>query len=233
MLMVGQADEQAMAMLATSMVGVASQFAPGKAIFYVLDGSPQDSQLAGVMATIKESIPHEVKLVPLRATPDALTEIAQELARRRETESPDAPTIFLVVFALQRYRDLRKSEDGGFSFSASDEPEKPKPDKQFAEIFREGPVLGIHVMAWIDSLVSVDRTLDRNAMREFDNRVLFQMSASDSSNLIDSPAANKLGQHRALWYSEEQGMMEKFRPYAIPSKAWLAHVKEKFSGRGA
>jgi len=30
-------------------------------------------------------------------------------------------------------------------------------------------------------------------MREFDNRVLFQMSAADSSNLIDSPIANKLG----------------------------------------
>jgi hypothetical protein len=232
MLMVGQADEQAMAMLTTSMVGLASQFPPDKAVFYVLDGSPQDSPLAGVMGTIKEAIPHEVKLIGIRQTGDALNEIAQDLSKRRETEHPDAPTIFLVVFALQRYRDLRKSEDAGFSFSASDEPEKPKPDKQFAEIFREGPVLGIHVMTWIDSLVSVDRTLDRNAMREFDNRVLFQMSASDSSNLIDSPAANKLGQHRALWYSEEQGVMEKFRPYAIPSREWLGHVKEKFSARG-
>ena len=64
-------------------------------------------------------------------------------------------------------------------------------------------------------------------MREFDNRVLFQMSATDSSNLIDSPAANKLGFHRALAYSEEQGYMEKFRPYALPEKAWLGEVKAK------
>ena len=61
-------------------------------------------------------------------------------------------------------------------------------------------------------------------MREFDNRVLFQMSASDSSNLIDSPLANKLGFHRALFYSEEQGTNEKFRPYALPSPEWLDHV---------
>src|SRR2546430_12485844 len=54
-------------------------------------------------------------------------------------------------------------------------------------------------------------TFDRASMREFDNRVLFQMSAADSSNLIDSPAANKLGTNRALAYSEEQGVMEKFR----------------------
>ena len=68
-------------------------------------------------------------------------------------------------------------------------------------------------------------------MREFDNRILFQMSASDSSNLIDSPAANKLGFHRALAFSEEQGVLEKFRPYAMPTKEWLADVKEKLSKR--
>ena len=50
---------------------------------------------------------------------------------------------------------------------------------------------------------AVERTLDRASLREFDNRVLFQMSASDSSNLIDSPLANKLGANRALAYSEE------------------------------
>jgi hypothetical protein len=232
MLLVGQADEAAMAMLTTCMVGLATQFAPKKLIFYVFDGSPVDSPLAGEMARVKQAIPHEVKLVQIRAMPDALTELQREVTRRREDETPDAPTIVLVVFALQRYRDLRKTDDGGFSFSASDEAEKPKPDKQFAEIIREGPGLGVHVMAWVDSVVSIDRTFDRNAMREFDNRVLFQMSANDSSNLIDSPAANKLGANRALWYSEEQGVMEKFRPYSLPTKPWLAHVKEKFSARG-
>jgi hypothetical protein len=53
------------------------------------------------------------------------------------------------------------------------------------------------------------------------------MSATDSSNLIDSPAGNKLGVNRALAYSEEQGSMEKFRPYAVPNAKWLAEVKEK------
>ena len=47
------------------------------------------------------------------------------------------------------------------------------------------------------------------------------MSAADSSALIDSPAANKLGLYRALAYSEEQGVMEKFRPYGLPSVEWL------------
>jgi hypothetical protein len=41
------------------------------------------------------------------------------------------------------------------------------------------------------------------------------MNSGDSSNLIDSPAAANLGQSRALFYSEEQGVLEKFRPYAL------------------
>jgi len=94
---------------------------------------------------------------------------------------------------------------------------------------REGPPNGVHVVAWADTAVALERTLDRGSMREFDNRVLFQMSATDSSNLIDSPAANKLGFHRALAYSEEQGVVEKFRPYGLPEQGWLQEVKEKLA----
>jgi DNA segregation ATPase FtsK/SpoIIIE, S-DNA-T family len=77
--------------------------------------------------------------------------------------------------------------------------------------------------------VSIDRTLDRGSMREFDNRLLFQMSANDSSNLIDSPAGNKLGMFRALAYSEEQGVFEKFRPYGMVDKTWLEYLRSKFA----
>ena len=97
----------------------------------------------------------------------------------------------------------------------------------FSLLLSQGRSVGIHVVAWADTPASVERTLDRANMREFDNRILFQMSAADSSNLIDSPMANKLGMHRALAYSEEQGVMEKFRPYALPDAAWLAHVQER------
>jgi DNA segregation ATPase FtsK/SpoIIIE, S-DNA-T family len=127
---------------------------------------------------------------------------------------------------------LRKQEES-FSFSTSDEPKGASADKLFADILREGPAMGIHVLAWCDTPASVERTLDRSSLREFDHRVLFQMSANDSSNLIDSPAANKLGFHRALAYSEEAGVMEKFRPYALPGKAWLDQARTRLRARKA
>src|SRR5207244_8286603 len=130
-----------------------------------------------------------------------------------------------------RYRVLRKAEDS-FSFgSGGDEEKKPQADKQFADLLREGPAVGIHVLAWVDTPAAIDRTLDRGSLREFDNRVLFQMSAADSSNLIDSPAANKLGFYRALACSEEQGLMEKFRPYAMVEPGWPACLKRKLAAR--
>ena len=125
---------------------------------------------------------------------------------------------------------LRKTEDS-FSFGGGDEEKKPQPEKQFADLMREGPALGIHIITWIDSPAAIDRTFDRGALREFDNRILFQMSAADSSNLIDSPAANKLGFYRAMAYSEEQGSMEKFRPYAMMDPQWLQHMQSKLAAK--
>lgn len=121
---------------------------------------------------------------------------------------------------------LRKSEDS-YSFSADDEAKSTPADKLFSTILREGPALGIHTIAWCDTPASVERTFDRTTMREFDHRILFQMSATDSSNLIDSPAANKLGFHRALAFSEEQGTLEKFRPYALPPKPWFEWLRDQ------
>jgi S-DNA-T family DNA segregation ATPase FtsK/SpoIIIE len=55
--------------------------------------------------------------------------------------------------------------------------------------------------------------------------VLFQMGVNDSSTLIDSPLASRLGLHRALFASEEMAMPEKFRPYSLPEEEWLEGVR--------
>ena len=61
-------------------------------------------------------------------------------------------------------------------------------------------------------------------------RVIFQMSASDSASLIDSPAAATLGLHRALYYNDREGSLETFRPYAQPGGDWLEEVSRQFGG---
>ena len=59
------------------------------------------------------------------------------------------------------------------------------------------------------------------------------MSAADSSSLIDSPAAGRLGENRALFYRDDLGTHTKFRPYQKPTTEWLAWVAERLSERDA
>jgi hypothetical protein len=73
--------------------------------------------------------------------------------------------------------------------------------------------VGVHVAIWADTATSLQRSIDRGSMREFDMRVLMQMGANDSSTLIDSPLASRLGPERALLFSEERGTIERFRPF--------------------
>ncbi|NJP07059.1 MAG: hypothetical protein HC837_16275 [Chloroflexaceae bacterium] len=47
------------------------------------------------------------------------------------------------------------------------------------------------------------------------------MSPEDSQSLIDTTAAAQLGVQSALFQNEEEGILEKFQPYAVPSESWL------------
>ncbi len=160
-----------------------------------------------------------------------MAELAAEVDRRQK-EPGEAPAIYLFVFDLQRFRDLRKQDDD-FGFSRYGEEKATPPSKLFGTILRDGPPVGVHTIVWCDSLNNLNRTFDRQTLREFEIRVLFQMSANDSSTLIDSPAASKLGANRSLFFSEEEGRLEKFRAYGFPSDDWLDWVRQQFLGRQA
>ena len=77
------------------------------------------------------------------------------------------------------------------------------------------------MIATCDTYNNVNRFLSRKALSEFEMRVLFQMSANDSASLIDNPKASTLGLHRALFYNEQEGYLETFRPYALPGSEWI------------
>jgi hypothetical protein len=94
-------------------------------------------------------------------------------------------------------------------------------------LLKNGPSFGIHMLVWSDTYNNVSRWFSSQTLREFEVRVVFQLSASDSSNLIDSPLASKLGPNRAILHSVDQGTNEKFRPYGPPTPEWLADVASR------
>ncbi|MBL8822766.1 MAG: AAA family ATPase [Planctomycetia bacterium] len=224
LLILGQDERAAVGVLAGSLVSLACQHPPGTAKFFVLAANFEVEPAQALHRLIK-LLPHEVATGQHREVSQHMQTLHDELTARRSLP-PDAPMtpIFVVIHGLHRLRDLRRSDDdfGGESSSS--------PVNQMAELVKEGATLGIHFLIWVDTATGATRSFDRATLREFTLRVLFQMSANDSSNLIDSPAAGKLGAHRALYHSEEMGTIEKFRPYGVPDEAVFQLLEEKLSG---
>ncbi|TVQ54977.1 MAG: DNA translocase FtsK [Phycisphaerales bacterium] len=222
LLMVGQQDEAALAIFVSSMIALGTQHPESR--FFIFDGSAGETSFSEYIESFAELLPRDITVVKPRDAADAINEIHDELKSRETRDASDAPPLYLVTYGIHRFRDLRHSED--FSFSMDDEGKPPSSDKLFATILREGPNYGLHTLAWCDTVNNVNRTFDRAGLREFEMRILFQMSPADSSFLIDAPSAGKLGFHRGLFSSEEEGVLEKFRPYALPPRDWLESVRE-------
>ena len=243
LLIVGQNDEAALGMMTVALISLAAQLpspdvgrgAGGEGnIFYVLDFGAVDAPYAGLWDQLAGILPHPVKVGRRRQLPEFIAELAAEVQQRLDNEQPGAPARYLLLYGLQRARDLRQEEMGFGGFGGfGEEPAAPNPAQQFATILREGPDLGIHTLVWCDTMTNLNRSLERRALREFAMRVAFQMSAEDSANLLDSPLASKLGPYRALFYDEEEGRLEKFRPYGLPPAVWLEQVKGWLVGKAA
>ena len=143
-----------------------------------------------------------------------------ELLERRQSGAETALTpVVLTVFALQRLRQLRPDDDVSFGRDSG-----TPPAEQFAKILANGPEYGIHTIVWCDSLASVQRGLGRRALRDFDARILFQMSAADSTELVDDDGASRLGLHTAILSELGEGRRSKFRPFSLPDPQFVAHL---------
>jgi DNA segregation ATPase FtsK/SpoIIIE-like protein len=233
LMLIGQNEEAGRGLFAASLLGLAAQIAPpddGSAPFVLLDGTPDDADDAEYLRKVAARLPHPTRTPDRSGLGAALAELATEVDRRQKGETADRSPRFLFVFGVHRFRELRKADDD-FGFGRRGADREPTPAERFANVLKEGPAVGVHVVIWCDSLTNLNRSFDRQLLREFAMRVLFQMSPTDSSTLMDSPAASRLGRTRALLLQEEVERPEKFRPYGPPAAEWLDQAAEQLRGR--
>jgi hypothetical protein len=235
LLIVGQNDEAALGVTSAALISLAAQFAPAAsdtiragARFFILDGTPEDHPQSGLLAKLAASLPHAIRVGGWRDAAEFLAAVAGELALRQRPDGGEGPEHFLFIHDIARFRDLRRREDD-FGFGRKED--EATPTDHIDMILRDGPGLGIHLVVWCDTANNLNRYFTHQHLREFEMRALFQMSATDSGGLLDSPAASKLGHNRALFASEEQNRLEKFRPYGVPPKEWVGQVSGKLRQR--
>jgi len=219
LLITGQHREAAFGVVSCAMVSLAARYQPEDLDMIVLISGERD-EFRENFEHCAAILPHGIEIVMPRETGEVFDRLEARLNGNGDT---DRKSLFLVAFGIHRMRALRQDDD--LMFSMDKDAETP-PGERFSNILSEGPETGIHTIVWCDGLGNLNRTFSRKTLREFDMKILFQMSASDSSELIDDVAANSLGLYGALLCVESDGIIEKFRPYSIPDKALLDRIKK-------
>jgi S-DNA-T family DNA segregation ATPase FtsK/SpoIIIE len=234
MMIVGAEAESARGILTVAYITLAAQqrvadeSAPA-AQFYILDGDAIDVNSPSEWKRLTERMPHRIVRAGQRNAAEVVREVAAEVTRRVADPNPNDHPIYLIISNFSKFRDLRNEQDD-FGFSSSmDASKEEAAGKLLADIFKDGPAVDVHGIVWCDSYSNLSRWITQQTLREFEIRVAFQMNSADSSSLIDSPAAARLGGHRALLFLRETGKSEKVRPYAVPSQDWLEWVATQFS----
>ena len=217
----GQQEELAVALTVSMLVSLSAAVDPAQVepVIHLVIGQALDAASEALVNVMAEVLP--MRIWGVREVSTLLNQLAEEIDRRGQGANPPQ---FLFLYGLQRLRDLRRADDDfGFSKKGSEKT----PQQQFTHILKEGPPAAVFTTIWCDTLVNFQRSIDRPTMREFDQRILMQMSAADSSSLMDNPVAAKLGPQRALYYTEDQGKIEKFRPYALPTAEWIRSLSAR------
>lgn len=221
---VGSDEEAALGILLTAAGALVVQQSPG-AELTCLVGKADEEQGPRRWEALVRALGSAATLNDVASAASAVDDLFQQMQRRLEAADVGRPARYLVVHDLAMFRDLRRREDDfSFSISRDDAAKKPDMDRQFRELLKEGPAVGIHTLLWCDSYNSLSRVIDRATLREIDFRVALPMSVADSTSWIDSPTAGRLGQHRAILYRDDRGTETKFRPYAAPEKAWFERL---------
>ena len=144
----------------------------------------------GGLAAFSTILPHPVHSGgPARFAGDAGRSgpRSRTTAGRRRSTSAGHLSVHLRPRPLPRFAPRRKRH--GLLLRRRSKPASPA--QLLGNILRDGPAVGVYTLAWCDSLTAVQRSFDRQSLREFALRVLLQMSANDSSHLIDSPTGQQ------------------------------------------
>jgi ABC-type multidrug transport system fused ATPase/permease subunit len=181
---------------------------------WILDGTRSDeAMLRQCISSISRSA-LRTNVSDMRGLEATMQKLQTELDRRNAAPDADYPTLMVAIVNLARFRELRKGDEFAFG---NDQTEGCRPDAVLSNLLREGPALGIHLWLWADSTSSLTRWLARSSQRDLELRVLMQMSAADSNQLIDTSAANRLEKFIAMIYDDLDGKPIKFRPFELQS----------------
>jgi len=217
-------ENEGVGMCVACLVNILAQQHPDERRVWIADFSMADSEWTEHAEKIAGYFPGEVTVIRRqREVPAMLAMIAKEVQSRSDAISRQ-PTIHLMLQGMHRIKSLREDIEDEDGYNAVE---------LLKTILKDGPELGVHVLAWADTWGNITRGLDRRTIGEFGLRVAAVMDSADSMNFLDSLAASKISKsHRAILYDEDRpGQLQMFRPYRMPSVEWLVETGKHLAGK--
>lgn len=213
---IGQNEQLASGLVAAALASLCLTTIPNRARFVVCDLMPPDRPDAFDFARLTQNNPHDIRIVQPKQLEAVVRELAAEATTRMDAAT-DPTNVYLVLYGLQRARELQRSEYPDYDAG-------PSAHDLFTKLLQGGPEVGHHMIVWADSFSSIDRRVGAQVLRDIDLRVAMQMNGDDSHRVVDSAIAHRLGSGAAILYDVETGVAEKFRPFAPPPAHWLVEL---------
>lgn len=226
LLIIGQQEEAAVNLLTSAIVSLAAQLPPERLQCYVLDLSTIYESAANPFELLRQLLPRHVRQVLSRrhlrtGLAPLITTINDSVEARRAADEAHETSIYFILCGLQRLDDLRQPDNAHDAQAGSIA-------QQFTHILRRGSDLGVHTLAWCDKYSNLKDLPAEHILEYFDTRVIFHTTTrEESERLIERPDASTLDPSYAICF--DHGHLEKFRPYALPSREWLTEAAKQIS----
>jgi len=226
LLIVDRDEQLAFGVMQGLLLSILAQETPETVLIHFVNLAAADSDWVEYPDFFANSFPHPFVCYPRREIASLLVGLAEGVDKRLNHENRSRPRIFLVIFGIQRARDLRLRDT--FSFSAGEEQDAEH--DHLERILRDGPEVGVHTLIWCDTLQSVGKILNGQEMNEVGLRISGPLSAGDSVKFFDDPVASKLNRdNRMLCYDDDRiGAYTQIRPFLPTSKGWLEELGKTY-----
>ena len=211
LLVIDRNEELAFGVVFSSILSVAAQESPETGVFHIVDMSSTDASWVNHAETFANNFPHHANIYSRRGLEGVISELVEEIDGRELSDSKQMAKIILVLFGVQRARDLRRPDSISFTAPTAG----GNVHDNLGKILREGPEFGIHTIIWCDTVQSFSRIFDNSALNEIGHRITGVLSSTDSIKLFDEPVASKLDrENRMICYDDEKiGVYTPIRPY--------------------
>jgi hypothetical protein len=139
--------------------------------------------------------------------------LGAEVAARHANGDYRAEAKVLALIGVHRARELDPGDFGDNSLLS-----------KLRRLVKDGPEVGVHVVAWVDRKASLDRRFDPQTLREFGLRFLGRMSEDDSRSLADTEAAAAITPAQLVFDDFDNAVTVVARRLGFPGSSWITDV---------